>query len=95
MNFEFGKDVRQPPAGGKYVDLAELSLSGSLMPSVPTKLAIRYSPPMLTIVYYFEQNSLDLYYHDINLDSKMLKTESADDVVSHLYLTEAYYFNPK
>ena len=25
----------------------------------------------------------------------MLVTKSTEDVVSHLYLTEAYYFNPK
>ena len=25
----------------------------------------------------------------------MLLTKSAEDVVSHLYVTEAYYFNPK
>jgi len=25
----------------------------------------------------------------------MLQTSSAEDVVSHLYVTEAYYFNPK
>jgi len=25
----------------------------------------------------------------------MLQTKSAEDVVSHLYVTEAYYFNPK
>ena len=25
----------------------------------------------------------------------MLRTKSTDDVVSNLYVTEAYYFNPK
>ena len=29
------------------------------------------------------------------LDREMLATKSADDVVSHLYVTEAFYFNPK
>ena len=29
------------------------------------------------------------------LDRDLLATKSADDVVSHLYVTEAYYFNPK
>lgn len=79
----------------KYVDLAELSLSGSLVPSVPTKLAVRFSPPMLTIVYHFEQNNNDMYYHDIALDKTLVSTNSVEDVVSHLYVTEAYYFNPK
>lgn len=35
MNFEFGNSNFMLP-GAKYVDLAELSLSGSLVPSVPT-----------------------------------------------------------
>jgi len=60
------------PMGVKYVDLAELSLSGSLVPSVPTKLAIRYDPPMMTIVYHFKQSSADLYYHNIGLDKRLL-----------------------
>lgn len=61
MQFEFAK-------AAKYVDLAELSLSGSLVPSVPTKLAIRYNPPMMTIVYYFEQQNDELFYHNIAMD---------------------------
>ena len=38
----------------KFVNLEALSLSGSLMPSVPTSLMIKYNPPKLTIVYHFE-----------------------------------------
>ncbi len=77
------------------MDLAELSLSGSLVPSVPTKIAIRYDPPMITIVYHFEQKQGDLYYHNIYLDKNKLANNSTEDIVSHLYVTEAYYFNPK
>jgi hypothetical protein len=95
MNFEFGSGVKQPPPGCKYVDLAELSLSGSLMPSVPTRLAIKYSPPLMTIVYHFEQNAEEFYYHDIPIERQMLATLGAEDIVSHLYMREAYYFNPK
>ena len=79
----------------KYVDLAALSLSGSLVPSVPTQLMIKYNPPKMTIVYHFEQKRNQQFYHDINLDLDMLQTKSTDEVVSHLYVTEAYYFNPK
>lgn len=50
---------------------------------------------MMTIVYHFEQNSIDKYYHNITLDKQMLTTNTVEDVVSHLYVTEAYYFNPK
>ena len=83
------------PSGAKFVDLAALSLSGSLVPSVPTKLMIRYEPPKLSIVYYFEQNNDELYFHEINIDRGLLLSKSTEDVVSHLYVTEAYYFNPK
>ena len=79
----------------KFVDLAALSLSGSLAPSVPTQLMVKYNPPKLTIVYHFEQKTNEQFYHEILVDTHMLQTQSAEDVVSHLYVTEAYYFNPK
>ena len=79
----------------KFVDLAALSLSGSLVPSVPTQLMIKYDPPKMTMVYHFQDRSNQQFYHDIMLDREILATKSADDVVSHLFVTEAYYFNPK
>lgn len=56
---------------------------------------IKYDPPKMTIVYHFEERRNQQFYHDIELNREMLATKSTDDVVSHLYLTEAYYFNPK
>lgn len=79
----------------KFVDLAALSLSGSLVPSVPTKLMLKYNPPTLTVTYYFEQHPKEEYYHLIPIDRHLLAAKSAEDFVSHLYVTEAYYFNPK
>jgi len=79
----------------KYVDLAALSFSGSLVPSVPTQLMVKFNPPKITIVYHFEKQSNQQFYHDIMLDKNMLTNLSAEDVASHLYVTEAYYFNPK
>jgi hypothetical protein len=52
----------------KFVDLAALSLSGSLVPSVPTQLMVKYNPPKLTIVYHFERKSNEQFYHEILLD---------------------------
>jgi len=72
-----------------------LSLSGSLVPSVPTQLMVKYSPPKLTLVYHFERKTNEQFYHEILFDQQMIETKSAEDVVSHLYVTEAYYFNPK
>ena len=72
MNFEFGGSPTKMQSGIKYVDLAELSLSGSLVPSVPTKLALRFDPPMMTIVYHFEKSSNDMFYHEIGLDKLFL-----------------------
>lgn len=72
-----------------------MSLSGSLVPSVPTQLMIKYSPPKLTLVYHFERKTNEQFYHEILFDQQMIETKSAEDVVSHLYVTEAYYFNPK
>lgn len=80
---------------GKFVDLAALSLTGSLVPSCPTQLMVKYNPPKLTIVYHFEQRLNEQFYHEILIDTGMLQTKSVEDVVSYLYVTEAYYFNPK
>lgn len=41
---------------GKYVDLAEMSVSGTLQPAVPVQVLLKYNPPKLTIVYHFENS---------------------------------------
>ena len=79
----------------QFVYLAAMSLSGSLMPSVPVQVLLKFAPPKLTIVYHFENKENDQYYHDIHFDRSMLQNESEEDIVSHLFLSEAYYFNPK
>jgi hypothetical protein len=56
---------------------------------------IKYDPPKITLVYHFEQKSNDQYYHDMMLDRSFMEQSSAEDIVSHLYVTEAYYLNPK
>ena len=53
---------------GNFVDLAALSLSGSLMPSVPVQVLLKFNPLKLTIVYHFENKENDQYYHDIHFD---------------------------
>jgi|APSaa5957512535_1039671.scaffolds.fasta_scaffold50995_3 hypothetical protein len=80
---------------GKFVDLAALSMSGSLTPAVPVQVLLKYNPPKLTIVYHFENKENDQYYHDVLFDTRMLENETVEDIVSHLYMSEAYYFNPK
>jgi len=65
------------------------------MPSVPVQVLLKFAPPKLTIVYHFENKENDQYYHDIHFDRSMLQNESDEDIVSHLYMSEAYYFNPK
>jgi len=77
------------------VDLAALSLSGSLVPSVPTQLMLKYDPPTITIVYYFEESKKEKFFHEIKIRRDHLEKMSIEDIVSHLYVTEAYYFNPK
>jgi len=49
----------------------------------------------MTIVYHFESKENDQYFHDITFDKNVLDSENTDDIVSHLYINEAYYFNPK
>lgn len=77
------------------MDLAALSMSGSLMPSVPTQFLLKFNPPKLTIVYHFERNDKEKFYHEIPIEKRMLETMSDEDITSHLFVSEAYYFNPK
>jgi hypothetical protein len=79
----------------KYVDLAALSMSGSLMPSVPVQLMLKFDPPKISIVYHFEHKQNERYFHDIMIEKRLLESMSEEDLASHLYVTEAYYFNPK
>jgi len=65
------------------------------MPSVPVQLMLKFDPPKICIVYHFEQKETDRFYHDIQIERSMLEAQSEEDICSHLYVTEAYYFNPK
>lgn len=56
---------------------------------------LKYDPPKITIVYHFEQRENERFYHEILVEKRMLDTMTDDDITSHLYVTEAYYFNPK
>ena len=70
-------------------------MSGSLMPSVPVQLMLKYDPPMISIVYHFEHKQNERFFHDIQVEKRLLETMNEEDLASHLYVTEAYYFNPK
>ena len=72
-----------------------MSMSGSLTPSIPVQVLLKYAPPKITVVYHFENKVNDQYYHDITFEKNMLENETVEDIVSHLYMSEAYYFNPK
>ena len=72
-----------------------MSMSGSLFPSVPIQILLKYNPPKMTVVYHFEQKENEQYFHDITFDKKMLESESTEDIVNFLYMNEGYYFNPK
>jgi hypothetical protein len=65
------------------------------MPSVPCQILLKYNPPKLTLTYYFEQAQESKFYHEIPIDSEELANSTVKDVVSNLYVSEAYYFNPK
>jgi len=58
-------------------------------------LLIKYDPPKITLVYHFEKKSNDQFFHDILLERNFLEQSSTEDIVSHLYMAECYYFNPK
>lgn len=70
-------------------------MSGSLMPSVPTRLMLKYDPPKIAIQYHFENKGHEEYFHEIPIEKRLLESMSDEDFASHLYVSEAYYFNPK
>lgn len=65
------------------------------MPSVPVQLLLKFDPPKISVVYHFVSKPNEKYYHDIDIERRMLETLSDEDLTSHLYVTEAYYFDPK
>jgi non-homologous end joining protein Ku len=56
---------------------------------------LKYDPPKITLVYHFEAREAEKYFHEVEVERKLLETLSDEDLASHLYVTEAYYFNPK
>ena len=52
----------------QYVDLAAMSMSGSLMPAIPNQIMIKHNPPTLTIVYHFSERQNQQFYHEIAID---------------------------
>lgn len=65
------------------------------MPSVPVQLMLKFDPPKISVVYHFESKPNEKFYHDIDIERRLLETLSDEDLTSHLYVSEAYYFNPK
>ena len=77
------------------MNLAELSMSGSLRPAVPIQLLLKFDPPKITMIYHFENNRDEKYYHDVLVDKHMLADQTEEEICNHLFMIEAYYFNPK
>lgn len=70
-------------------------MSGNLMPSVPEQLLLKFNPPQITLIYYFENNKSEKFFHEIFLEKRMLENQTDEEICSFLYMSEAYYFNPK
>lgn len=41
------------------------------------------------------RNESEKYYHEIYMEKRMLETMNNEDIASHLFVAEAYYFDPK
>lgn len=41
------------------------------------------------------RNENDKFYHEIPVERRMLENLNNDDIASHLYISEDYYFDPK
>lgn len=72
-----------------------MSMSGNLQPAIPDQFLLKYNPPVITIVYHFETNKQEKFYHEVLVEKRMLENMPNDDIVSHLYVSEDFYFNPK
>lgn len=47
------------------------------------------------MIYHLENNTKDKFYHDIYVERRMLESLTDDEIATHLYISEDYYFNPK
>jgi len=77
------------------VDLAQLSMSGSLYPCIPTQFYVKYQPPRIAIRYHFANNKAEEFYHEIDIERRAVEQQSAKEVTTQLFVQEPYYFNPK
>ena len=59
------------------------------------KLLLKYNPPKITLMYHVLGKADEQYIHDVPIEKRMLEHSSPEDICSHLYMSEGYYFNPK
>ena len=72
-----------------------MSMSGSLQPCVPIQAHLKFNPPKISLVYHFIDREKEQYFHDIEIDKKMLLSQTDEEICNFLYIYEPYYFDPK
>ena len=58
-------------------------------------MALKFNPPMISLVYYFQNKQNEEYFHDIELDKKFIANATEEEICNHLYMNESFYFDPK
>ena len=69
-------------------------MSGSLRPSIPYQVLLKFHPPKIVIIYYLDANEKEKFFHEIPIERRMLESVSEEDIANHLYISEDFYFNP-
>ena len=62
--------------------------------TVPVQLKFKLNLSKISAVYHFLQRETDRLFNDILVKNHILKTVLNVDIVSHLFVTESFYFKP-
>lgn len=65
------------------------------MPATPMKMALKYDPPAIFVVYQFlKSKRKKKYIHEVKVIFKDGKNEDLSQLAEHLMKLESVYLNP-
>lgn len=71
------------------------SMDGRLLPAIPIKLALKYKPPTIAVVYTMKDHKsgkLKKYIHEIRINFE--PNQTVESVCETIVVKEATYLNP-
>ena len=72
------------------------SKKGGYLQATPMKMALKYDPPAIFVIYTFlKSKKQKKYIHEVKVIFKDGKNENLEKLADHLMSMESIYLNPK